>query len=438
MLRSHDDDERRRRPVNRGSVVGEEAARAAAAVDADALLADARRLVRIPTYGGRERPAQEAMAELMDAAGLETDVWEIDLPFVQRHEASSWEIERPEALGVVGTLPGTGGGPTLVLNGHVDVVPPGAEGLWTRPPFDAVVEEGRLYGRGALDMKGPLIAGLHALAAVRRTGIPLPGTVKLQSVVAEEDGGLGTLASILRGHVGDAAIVMEPTELAIAPIQAGCLNFRVTVPGSAAHGAVRDEGVSAFEKMFGVYQAICDLERARNRVTAGDPLFDRYRIPFPISIGTLHGGDWASSVPDHVAMEGRLGVRPDEALEDARSELEGAVAAVATSDPFLAEHAPVVTWWGGRFLPARTPVTAPVVGALTAAVRSVTGRPERVEAVPFGADAGLLEHVGGMEAVLFGAGDIRRAHRPDEFIDVQELVTMSRVLAATIVRFCSL
>ena len=373
----------------------------------------------------------------MHVAGLETDVWEIDVAAVQGHAACSWEIERPDALGVVGTLPGTGGGPTLVLNGHVDVVPPGGEELWTRPPFGAVLEGGRLYGRGALDMKGPLMAGLHAMAAVRATGIELPGTVMLHSVVAEEDGGMGTLATILRGHLGDAAIVMEPTELAVVPVQAGCLNFRVTVPGAAAHGAVREEGVSAFEKMFGVYHALRELETRRNTVTAGDPLFARYRVPFPISIGTMHGGDWASSVPDHITMEGRMGVRPDEALEDARTELERAVAAAAAADPFLARHPPVVTWWGGRFLPARTPVEAPVVAALTAAVGMVTGRPERLEAVPFGADAGLLERVGGMHAVLFGAGDIRHAHRPDEFVDVQELVTMARVLAATIVGFCS-
>lgn len=423
--------------MNPSSSIHEAAARAAAAVDADALIASARSLVRIPTHGGAERPAQEAVAALMEAAGLETDVWEIDLAEVQSHPACSWEIERSEALGVVGTLEGTGGGPTLVLNGHVDVVPPGADELWTHPPFAGVVERGRLYGRGALDMKGPLMAGLHAIAAIRAAGVELPGTVKLQSVVAEEDGGLGTLATILRGHVGDAAVVMEPTELAVAPVQAGCVNFRIAVPGLAAHGAVREEGLSAFEKMFGVYRAIQELEERRNAVAAGDPLFARYRVPFAISIGTMRGGDWASSVPDHVTMEGRMGVRPDEALDEARAELERAVAAVAANDPFLSEHAPVVTWWGGRFLPAQTPADHPVVTSLSRAVGGVTGRPARIEAVPFGADAGLLERVGGTPAVLFGAGDIRHAHRPDEYIDIAELVTMARVLAAAAVEFCS-
>jgi len=412
------------------------AARAAAAVDGDALVSAAADLVRIPTCDGGETPAQEAVAALMADAGLSTDVWDIDLEELYAHPACSWEIERKRALGVVGALEGVGDGPVLVLNGHVDVVPPGDPGLWRDPPFEGVVRDGRLYGRGALDMKGPLASGLFAIRAVREAGIPLRGTVLLQSVVGEEDGGLGTLASVLRGHTGDAAIVMEPTELAVATVQAGCLNFRIRVPGRAAHGAVREEGVSAFEKMFGVYRAIEELEARRNEGASASPLFARYRIPFPISIGTLRGGDWASSVPDHVTMEGRLGVRPDESPEDAQAELERSVADAAASDPFLRAHPPVVSWWGGRFLPARTALDHPVVRALGASVAAQADTAPRYEAVPFGADAGLLEHVGRTPTVLFGAGDIRRAHRPDEFVEVDELISMARVLAATIVRYC--
>ena len=418
------------------TVPDERVGRARDAVDAEGLVEAARALVRIPTSEGRETPAQEEVARLMEASGLVTDVWPIDLDAVRAHPACAWEIERAEALGVVGVLEGSGEGPTLVLNGHVDVVPPGDERLWTHPPFEGVVEEGRLYGRGALDMKGPLMAGLFAMRAVRASGVPLAGRVLLHSVVGEEDGGLGTLATILRGHVGDAAIVMEPTDLAVAPVQAGCLNFRVRVPGLAAHGAVRDKGVSAFEKLFDLYRAIGALETARNRDVGADPLFERYALPFPISIGTMRGGEWASSVPEHASMEGRLGVRPDESLDDARAALEAAVAAAADADPFLRERPPTVDWWGGRFLPARTDPGHPVVTALAGSVAEETGAPARLEGVPFGADAGLLEHVGGTAAVLFGAGDIRRAHRADEYVEVEALSRMARVLASTIVRYC--
>lgn len=406
------------------------------AVDRDAIVEATRRLVGIPSWNGNETPAQEATAELMTSAGLEVDLWEIDLPEVQAHPACAWEIERERALGLVGSLEGAGEGRTLLLNGHVDVVPPGDEGLWSDPPFAGVVRDGRIHGRGALDMKGPLMAGLFAMKAVGDAGVSPAGTVRLQSVVGEEDGGLGTLATLLRGYRGDGAVVMEPTQLAVAPVQAGCLNFRVRVPGRAAHGAVREEGVSAFEKLFLVYESIRALETRRNLKAADDPLFMRYRIPFPISVGTIRGGDWASSVPDHAAMEGRMGVRPDEEMDEARAELEDAVAGAATADPFLRERPPTVEWWGGRFLAARTDPADPLVETLRTSAVATSGSAVAVEGVPFGADAGLLRRVGDIPTVLYGAGDIRRAHRPDEWVEVAELETMARTLAVTIVRFC--
>ena len=410
--------------------------RLAAALDVDGMVAAVRRLVRIPSWNGEETPAQELVAESMAEVDLDVDAWDIDLDEVQAHPEASWEIERGRALGVVGSLEGRGGGRTLLLNGHVDVVPRGDAALWKHPPFAGVVADGRIYGRGALDMKGPLMAGLFALASIRRAGIELAGTARLQSVIGEEDGGLGTLATILRGYRGDGAIVMEPTGLAVAPVQSGCLNFRVRVPGRAAHGAVREEGVSAFEKLFDLYGALGALERARNEGLSHDPLFSRYRVPFPISVGTMRGGDWASSVPDHATMEGRIGVRPDEDLVDARRALEGAIGEAAAADPFLRDHPPRVEWWGGRFLPAATPLDHPLVESLTTAVADVLGRPARLEAVPYGADGGLIERVGGTPVVLFGAGDIRAAHRPDEHVEIDALVAMARALAVTVVRFC--
>jgi acetylornithine deacetylase len=418
------------------SKLSEREARVAGLIDPDHLAKDVRRLVAIESWNGNETPAQELMRELMAETGLRVDAWEIDLAAIRSHPHGSWEIERERALGVTGYLEGGRAGRSLVLNGHVDVVPPGELELWTRKPFGGARVDGRIYGRGALDMKGPLVAGLHALRAIRVADVALAGGVRLQSVIGEEDGGTGTLAAILRDGGGDGAVVLEPTELAVAPVQAGCLNFRVRVPGLAAHGAVREEGVSAIENAFGVYAAIQALEARRNLSPAPDPLFARYRMPFPISVGTIRGGDWASSVPDHVAMEGRMGVRPDEDPGSARAELERAVAEGAKSDVFLRDHAPTVEWWGGRFLPARTCVDHELVRTLAEAAAAVTGRPTALEGVTYGADAGLLSTVAGLPTVLFGAGDIRRAHRPDEYVELDELVAMARAIAVLVLRYC--
>ncbi len=438
-------------------------ARVLGALDAPALVAAVRELVAIPSWNGNETPAQELMACWMGEAGLEVDLWEIDLEALGRHPAFSAEIPRTRALGLVGTLKGAGGARgggnaaatpasqtaaaesypsrplatrSLILNGHVDVVPPGDPALWTNPPFEAVERGGRLYGRGALDMKGPLCAGLFALRALRRAGVTLRGDLFLQSVVGEEDGGMGTLASILRGYRADGAVVMEPTRLAVAPALSGALNFRVRVPGKAAHGAVRDEGVSAIDKFVPVYRAVMALEAARNRALSGDPLFAPYAVPFPISVGTIQGGDWASSVPDHLDFEGRMGVAPGEDLAAARGELEAAVAAAAARDSWLRDHPPRVEWWGGQFEPARTSPDHPLVEAVCSAAWAVRGRKPAVAGMPYGADMGLLANHGGTPTLLFGPGDIRRAHRPDEFVEVEELLAAAGSIAVAAMRFC--
>ncbi|MFW6199246.1 MAG: ArgE/DapE family deacylase, partial [Gemmatimonadota bacterium] len=420
--------------------------------------------------------AQEWMSRAMAAAGLDVDVWEIDLERLSRHPSYHAEIERDRALGVVGTRTGSGDqGRSLILNGHVDVVPPGDRALWTHEPFGGAVVAGRIFGRGALDMKGPLLAGLYALKALEDAGVDLAGTVHLESVVGEEDGGLGTLAALERGYRADGAVVMEPTEECVAPSQAGALNFRVRVPGLAAHGAVRNEGVSAIENFIPVYRALQDLERRRNEALGDDPLFATYAVPFAICVGTIEGGDWASSVPDHLSFEGRFGVAPGESVAEACRSLEEAVAAAARKDPWLRDHPPEVEWWGGRFDPARTSPDHPLVRSMVAASELVAGdagestgtaageasirsgsaasgggasgpphgakpaqppRPPGLRGMTYGADMGLLVNQGKIPTVLYGPGDIRRAHRPDEYVEVDALVRAARTLAVGMMRFC--
>lgn len=401
----------------------------------DVLIDTTAALVRIPSFGGHEDDAQAASATFMRDSGLDVDEWDIDLASLLEHPAASWEIDRTTARGVAGVLEGSGSGPTLVLNGHVDVVPAGDARAWSTPPFEPELRQGRLFGRGALDMKGQLMAGLAAVRAVRASGVHLRGRVIVHSVIGEEDGGLGTLATLLRGHTGDAAIVMEPTALAVCPAQAGCLNFRVRVPGRGAHGAVRNEGASALEGLIHIHRALIELEASRNGVDAG-PMFSRWPLPFPLSVGVFSGGSWPSSVPEDSSMEGRYGIRPDESLPGAKAEFEEAVCQAAEAHPFLRDHRPLVEWWGGRYLPMSTALDEPLLTTLSESAEHVVGTAPEHHAVPFGADAGLFPHVAGMPAVLFGAGDIRHAHAADEYVEVDELLRMSQILAVTILRYC--
>jgi acetylornithine deacetylase len=284
-------------------------------------------------------------------------------------------------------------------------------------------------------MKGGLASALFAAKAIVDSGVRLRGRLLLQSVIGEEDGGTGTLATIERGYKGDAAVIMEPTDLAICLAQAGALNFRLTVRGKSAHGAVRDEGVSALEKFQVVHAGLMALETDRNHYCS-DPLFRDYEIPFPLSVGKVEGGEWASSVPDWVQAAGRYGFSPDETVEEARNMFRAALDRVAASDPWLRKHPPELEWWGGLFHPTRIPVDSPIVSELTRSCRDLGFGEPPLRGVPYGSDMRLMVREGGIPTVLFGPGNVRVAHSSDESVAIKDLEITARTLALTALRFC--
>jgi acetylornithine deacetylase len=419
--------------------------RALDALDHDGLVELLRELVAIPSLDGDETGAQRAVAGWLRDAGLSVDEWDIDLTALSAHPDWCHEVERDEARGVVGSTGLSRGGRDLMLNGHIDVVPPGDLAMWTAPPFTPEVRDGRVYGRGAVDMKGGLCCALAAARAVHDAGVRLRGRLSVASVVGEEDGGTGTLATLLRGHTADGAVILEPTRLRLVTAQAGSLMFRLTVSGLSAHACVREQGVSAVEKFMPLLEALRRLEAERcgaagpGARVAGDPrspLFAGYRLPWPIEVGTVRAGDWASSVPDTLVAEGRYGVAVGEDVGEARRALEEAVARAAASDDWLAEHPPRVEWWGGRFDPAETAPDDPVAQVVSAAAASVLGEAPAVEGVPYGADMRLLVNVGRIPTVMFGPGDVRVAHMPDEHVPLADLEAAARTLVVAALRFC--
>ncbi|HUR50299.1 MAG TPA: ArgE/DapE family deacylase [Acidimicrobiales bacterium] len=403
-------------------------------VDTDALVALASDLIAIRSDGGNEAAAQRRVAGVLEDIGMQVETWNIDMTALAAHEAFSEEMEHLDALGVVGGMGGDDG-PTLMFNGHVDVVPAGDAGEWTTPPYAPALRDGRLYGRGACDMKGGLAAAIHAVDAVGRAGLQLSGRVLVTPVIGEEDGGSGTLAALLHGIRADAAVITEPTALSVVPACAGALSFRIHIRGLSAHGAVRHEGVSAIEKLAVVQGALNDLERRRNARPI-DPLFGWLKTPFAICAGRVRGGDWPSSEADWLELEGRYGIAPGEDPATARAEFDAAIADSATADDWLSQHPPRVEWWGAQFLPGLTSPDDSIVTALAGVLSDTSGRDPVVQGVPYGCDLGLMDRVGSIPTVVFGPGDINAAHRPDEFVPVSELVECARVLAATIVRFC--
>jgi len=400
--------------------------------DAEAvgLLADA---VRVPSITGTdaESDLQHRCARLLTEAGLDVDVWKLDLDALRGAAGfPGTEAPRSEGYGVVGV---TGEGrPALVLQGHVDVVPTGDPAKWQgAAPFEPRFAGDALHGRGACDMKAGLIANLAVVHAVRRSGVRLARPLALHCVVSEEDGGLGAFATLARGHTGDAAVITEPTSGRVVTANAGALTFRIEVAGRAAHGATRQEGVSVVEVFWPVFQAIRALEAARNASPPAD--FAGNALPYPIEVGTVRAGDWASSVPDLLVAEGRMGVRLDEDPADARAAFEEAVRTI--DHPWLSAHPPAVTWPGGQFASGRLDPGHPLLAEMTTAVADVTGNAPAAGAAPYGSDLRLYT-AGGIPSLHYGPGDVRFAHAPRERVDLRDMRDAIRALALVAVRRC--
>jgi acetylornithine deacetylase len=404
---------------------------------ADSLVEAVADLVRRPSVSGTdgENEAQAHMASLFAAGGLEVDHWPIDLPaLTSLPDFPGMEVARHEAWGLVGRSPGTGDGPTLMLNGHIDVVPIGDPEAWSESPFGGALRDGRLFGRGACDMKAGLLAAHVAVQAVRRSGVPVRGDVLVASVQGEEDGGLGTFATLQRGWRADACVIPEPTDLDIIPANSGALTFRLRVHGRATHAARRTEGVSAIDAYMPVHQALRELERRRHDDI--DPLMSRWPLAHPLSIGTVRAGDWASSVPDLLVAEGRLGVALGEPVADARRQLEDAVADACDADPWLRDHPVEVEWWGGQFEAGRLAADSDLVERVRTAHRIAGGADLAVYGAPYGSDLRLLTGLGGIPTVQYGPGDAKLAHGPMESVPIDQVLTTAQTLAALILDVC--
>ncbi|MGX1759309.1 ArgE/DapE family deacylase [Streptomyces lydicus] len=415
--------------------VSAEQAAALSAIDEEAVSRMLLELVAIPSVTGSaaESEMQHHLAGHLDRLGLDVDLWSMDLPALRAHPGfPGTEAPRDEAWGLVATTSGGGDGPTMILQGHVDVVPPGDLRQWEGDPFTPRMVGDVVHGRGACDMKAGLVAHLAALAAIRAGGVRLRGRVAAHCVVGEEDGGLGAFGTLRRGHTGDACIITEPTGGTLVTANAGALTFRIEVPGRATHASTRDAGVSAIDAYAPVHRALARLESRRN--ASAHPLMAEYPVPYALCVGTLRAGSWASSVPDRLVAEGRLGVRLGEDPAEAIADFEDCVAEACAGDPWLRAHPAVVTWPGGRFASGRLPAGHPLSELVRGAHADAVGGPSiRERGAPYGSDLRLYA-AADIPTLQFGPGDVRLAHSPREQVSVSEVVAVARALVLAVLR----
>lgn len=404
----------------------------------DKLIDLTQQLVRIPSVVGTEGTVQEHVAHRLRQAGLDVSVFEPDKAELRTHPdyvEVPWEyVGRPN---VVGTLAGAPDGRSLILNAHVDVVSPEPVERWQYDPWGAAIAGNRLYGRGAWDMKSGLAASIVALESVLQAGLRPAGTVMVQSVIEEEAGGGGTLSCLMRGYRADAFYNPEPFQQIIVGMT-GVLYFRVRVTGKTIHAGTAHLGVNAIGKLNRVYDALValDQERAASR---HHPLFEggwSGERSCHLNVGTYRAGDWPSTVAGFAEIECRISFIPGETEAEVRSQVEGAVAAAATGDPWLQEHPPVVQWFGWHTDPWLQETTDPFVQCFKGAAQAAVGR----DLFFGGATAGLDTRFAGrfgIPSLCFGARGANM-HGIDEYVEIDSIIETARTAALTIARWCGL
>ena len=400
-------------------------------------------VVRIDSTTGIEQEAQNYMEKLMKEIGFDkVDVWcptQEELSPLSRYGGSGASTQelgtRPN---VVGTVKGSGGGRSLILNGHIDTVPVYHPEVWRFEPWSATIDEdGKLFGRGSTDMKSGLLAATMAVKAIKKAGIKLKGDLVLESVICEERGGCGSLACLQRGYDhADGAIIMEPTNTRVCTAETGTMLMRITVEGKPAHGSAPYAGVSAIEKWCYIMGKINEWDRARHEAAEDqhDPRFKDYQMVAPVCFGMVHAGNWTAMLPNELVAEGRLGFMTDQTVDSIRAEFEQLLQDISKDDEWLSVHPPKVEWMPMSWDAFNIKGSHPLPDTLQAAIRDL-GMDDTLTAIPYGTDVKYFIEAN-IPCILYGPGIITLAHYDNEYVAVKDYLCEIASLAEFIIRWC--
>jgi acetylornithine deacetylase len=397
-------------------------------------------LIKFPTVvGSSYLEIQEYIAKKLREMKLRVDKW---CPNIDELRDFKWwtvpEHYYPTGFKdkpvVVGIWKGNGSGRSLILNGHVEVVTPEPLSLWKYDPWGGQIDDGKLYGRGAIDCKGGLAAAILALGCLREVGVELKGDVILESVYDQEIGGTGTDATILRGYRADGAIVVEPSKMNMTIAHVGVMWFRITVEGKSAHAAFLWEGINAIQKAIKVHQAIYAFGRQRMK-NVRHPLFEDYPIHATLNPGTFSAGGYPSSVPDKAILEYRIGLVPGEDNEKLFRKIQRIVKETSSRDAWLCRHPPKVELYGWYGKPHYIRKNHPLCRSVAKAYKNITGNDPHYNGITACGDIWRLQHLVGCPSLTFGCngGGI---HQNDEYVIIEDYFNLIKILAYSILDWC--
>ncbi|MGD2173340.1 MAG: ArgE/DapE family deacylase [Gammaproteobacteria bacterium] len=393
---------------------------------------------------GREQGAQKLMDEQFRARGYETDIWEIDVDAIAGLPGFSPVLGNyDEALNVVATHRGGGqGGKSLILNGHIDVVPEGPLDMWHRPPYEPYIDDGWMYGRGAGDMKAGLIANLYALDALRDAGFRPASDVYLQSVVEEECTGNGALACLQRGYKADAALIPEPFDEKLVTSQVGIIWMQVYLRGTPVHAMQTSSGVNAIEAAIPLIAALRKLEENWNTDKPKHARFEHVEHPLNLNIGRIKGGDWPSSVPAWCCFDVRFGIYPGQDIDAASAEIEDCIRGAAREDKYLRKNPPEITYHGflaeGYSLADHDkPEARQAEASLGQAHRAVTGGDLQSMPITATTDARFFGLYADTPALVYGP-TAESIHGFNERVHLESTRRVTQTIALFVAEWCGL
>jgi acetylornithine deacetylase len=395
-----------------------------------------REIVAIPSVTGDEGRIQAFLSNYLKNLGLEVDAWESDWEALKKHPGyipvdRGYE-GRPN---IVATWKGTGGGRSLLLNGHTDVIPVGSGEGWSDNPWSAKVKDGRLYGRGSCDMKSGVASHILAVEFLKNAGLRLKGDALINIVIDEEVSGHGTLDTVIRGYKADAGISGETSGLAVQPACIGRIWFEIEIQGKPAGIQRRYQGVSGIELGYKMTKAVEALE-AKRVATVTHPLYPKPIDALPCMIGAFHSGSFPSSFPATCLLKGSMATVPGEDHEGVKRSLVEHIARIAAEDPWLKDHPPKVRFVGYDAQASEIPVDHPIVSTVSRNYTEVTGRRPEISGRQGAADTRFLNLYGNTPTVIFGPGSTAVMHADDEYVAVDDYIVAIKVMALSIYDWC--
>jgi acetylornithine deacetylase len=410
-----------------------------AAVDAgfERQVALTEEVVRFPSLRGQEATAQDFMARQYRQRGFDVDHWRIDVDDIKHLPGfSPVAVSYDNAYNVVGAhRPKAVTGKSLILNGHIDVVPVGPLELWSRPPFETWREGDWLYGRGSGDMKAGLICSLAAFDALVSLGLQPAAPVYFQSVTEEECTGNGALACLQRGYRADAALIPEPSDKCLSIGQLGVMWFQVKLRGKPAHVGWAGTGANAIEASFPIITALHELEAKWN--AAPHENWGHHPHPVNFVVSKIEGGDWTSSVPAWCTFDMRISFYPGMKLEEVRRDVEAAVRQAAQGHSFLANNPPEVVYHGFQAEPYLVTGGEGAKACLRDSHQRVTGEELKEISLTATTDARFFGLYADIPALVYGPSS-EDIHGFDERVSINSIRDVTRTIALFMAQWCGL